>query len=483
MASGSELHYGRIFTETFVMRQALLAVFFLGHAILSAQDWALINPAYRYNYSNDGTDTISNQIRVMQVDTLGPDSFRYVLNRITERCLNCVAGCEVSLNIPQFLQSRIIRTNTEWIFVYPDSIIIPASPTQDNPWTFSEPGNEATVTAVGVQDVFGILDSVRTITTDQSDLVVWSKSFGIILWQIHDHPSYSLVGVHGPNAGHLIPSPADFFVFQPGDIVQFETNSISDWNSNVWYRQFHIAERSDEEGTIVFTGTMFSRGVYNSGSATSSSAYPHTWTLNLVDGPWGAVLHSTPHSDVALGTTFGGSQEHMTAIHSIDANGDYTVRSMDVEVSNFYQLSSDAPEVCGETHSGGHRNGVILNTQLGLRYYGRGHYASGSSTWTTGAIIGGQTIGTVQSYPEILMSVLNHKQDRFNVLPNPATDSFVLMGTLGGEQLTIHDMEGRLVRTLRLNTANEAIDVQDLKVGMYVLRVEGMRPQRFMIVR
>jgi hypothetical protein len=81
------------------------------------------------------------------------------------------------------------------------------------------------------------------------------------------------------------------------------------------------------------------------------------------------------------------------------------------------------------------------------------------------------------------MSVLNHKQDRFNVLPNPATDSFVLMGTLGGEQLTIHDMEGRLVRTLRLNTANEAIDVQDLKVGMYVLRVEGMRPQRFMIVR
>ena len=42
----------------------------------------LDQPDYKYNYSNDGTDTISNQVFVTHVDTLGVDSFRYELNRI-----------------------------------------------------------------------------------------------------------------------------------------------------------------------------------------------------------------------------------------------------------------------------------------------------------------------------------------------------------------------------------------------------------------
>jgi hypothetical protein len=58
----------------------------------SGQDWALINPAYRYNYSDDGTDTISNQIRVMEVDTLGVDSVLYTLNRIAFLCDSCPAS-------------------------------------------------------------------------------------------------------------------------------------------------------------------------------------------------------------------------------------------------------------------------------------------------------------------------------------------------------------------------------------------------------
>jgi hypothetical protein len=36
--------------------------------------WALLNPEYKYNYSNDGTDTISNQIFITHMDPLGLDS-------------------------------------------------------------------------------------------------------------------------------------------------------------------------------------------------------------------------------------------------------------------------------------------------------------------------------------------------------------------------------------------------------------------------
>ena len=58
-----------------MMRSILLLIALSGSAA-SAQNWALLNPAYKYNYSNDGTDTISNQIFVTHIDTLGVDSFR-----------------------------------------------------------------------------------------------------------------------------------------------------------------------------------------------------------------------------------------------------------------------------------------------------------------------------------------------------------------------------------------------------------------------
>jgi hypothetical protein len=119
---------------------------------------------------------------------------------------------------------------------------------------------------------------------------------------------------------------------------------------------------------------------------------------------------------------------------------------------------------------------------IGVRYVAQYISSAGVVVKLIGAVIGGDTI---IAPPETdWVTGMNEAEDAtVGVLPNPATDSFKLMGTLGGEQLTIHDMEGRLVRTMRLSTANEAIDVQDLKVGMYVLRVEGMRPQRLLIAR
>jgi len=81
------------------MRSAILVFGLYSAPSLIAQDRALINPAYKYNYSLGGTDTITNQIFVTQVDTLGPDSFRYALNLIGIRCDTCstslgiCAGC------------------------------------------------------------------------------------------------------------------------------------------------------------------------------------------------------------------------------------------------------------------------------------------------------------------------------------------------------------------------------------------------------
>ena len=66
------------------MRKLILLCCLLQCALLSAQNWALTNPDYKYNYSNDGTDTISNQIFVMETQVLGLDSILYFMNPVAK---------------------------------------------------------------------------------------------------------------------------------------------------------------------------------------------------------------------------------------------------------------------------------------------------------------------------------------------------------------------------------------------------------------
>ncbi|HNK85042.1 MAG TPA: hypothetical protein PKL41_07565, partial [Flavobacteriales bacterium] len=87
------------------MRTAATSTLLLSALALHAQNWALLNPAYKYNYSNDGSDTISNQIFITHIDTLGPDSFKYELNKVVVRCDTCTTviggncnGCFLSLD-------------------------------------------------------------------------------------------------------------------------------------------------------------------------------------------------------------------------------------------------------------------------------------------------------------------------------------------------------------------------------------------------
>ena len=93
------------------MRCRTLFVALLLCSLAQAQNWALLNPAYKYNYSNDGTDTISNQIFVTHIDTLGVDSFEYSLNLVAERCESC-ADVELILNHPQFMQRNVRVSST-----------------------------------------------------------------------------------------------------------------------------------------------------------------------------------------------------------------------------------------------------------------------------------------------------------------------------------------------------------------------------------
>ena len=240
------------------MRTPLLALLLAIASGASAQNWVLLNPAYKYNYSNDGSDTISNQIFVTHIDTLGVDSFRYELNRIAVVCDTCPAsmggpcdGCFAWLNQPQALQRSVIVSDSAWLFVDPDTFLVLVDAPLDSLWSFRPDGSILASLGQAVStEVFGVSDSIRKISLSNGDSLLLSQAFGLLRIPGDQETSLELLGVQGPEVGVLLPKPLDFFDFQVGDVVNYSLTEVfaTGWPPEVdWvqYRHMIITSRTE----------------------------------------------------------------------------------------------------------------------------------------------------------------------------------------------------------------------------------------------
>ena len=57
-----------------------------------------------------------------------------------------------------------------------------------------------------------------------------------------------------------------------------------------------------------------------------------------------------------------------------------------------------------------------------------------------------------------------------NVYPNPATD-VIYVANAEGAQVSVFDMNGRMVNSVESASANQAIDASSLAKGMYIVRI------------
>ncbi len=472
------------------MRTFLATVFVLGTCIAQAQNWALLNPAYRYNYSNDGTDTISNQIRVMDVDTLGVDSFRYELNDLAVPCSDCIDDCTINLHVPQFLMRSCLVNNGTWSFFDSTEYRINAFAIIGEQWIF-DVGNETSGSVVNISEepLFGTTDSVRTMTTELNDTVRWSRNFGIIQWSLHNGPSYNAIGVHGPDIGNLIPSFNEFFRYQPGDVVQFENSYREHAHYSATQTRFHITQRIENPGQLIFNGYAYSKHTHINAPSTYSTDDNMTWVANEVPG--GAAIHSYPGSVVdSLADFLGIGNIGLIVKHHIDAGGYYRIESIPFD----HTISMGSTSLFSSFDTGqvgcdpvAFKYGMlIVDTQLGLRSFQRGK--TPIEYWvfaTIGAVIAGDTIGTVldDRYFHIPEEPQVPEQDPQSIFPNPVYGAFVVPGAGANTLIEIYDIDGREVRSILLQAENTPVEVWDLAHGTYLVVVEGLPPQRLVIAR
>ena len=492
------------------MRTYWATLFVLSTCLAHAQNWALLNPAYRYNYSNDGTDTISNQIRVMDVDTLGVDSFRYEMNLIGVVCDTCPAsmggpcdGCFVRVNQPQFLGYECVRSGNEWLFNGADTFLIHSDAGVGAWWMFNAAeAIIATVDAEWAEEVFGVPDTLQRILLSDGDMIILSRSFGIISIS-HVNGHFDLIGVEGPGAGRLLPDALDYFNYSVGDELVYRVSCTYQINpqggfpypsmrSHYW--KAIITGRSDANDSITYSTSSARTFPDLPWTSTYECTWPMPnaeWTVRRTDinkdhpilsaypgqvldtsvcwAPWGGGELTRYLANVDI-TDEGRMRLRSRHLGSMPSDPAAVFHLTDQVAAGTFPLQIFPFEVLYE-------EGIGLVNMLYIE-----SNPIGQKIELVGAILSGDTIippptinwavGMEESSPDARM-----------LYPNPADQTCFISGVIGSEQARVHDLEGRLVLTTQLTADRAALDVSRLAPGTYVVNTEGMRPQRLIIAR
>lgn len=475
--------------------RTLLAILFIAFTkLVPAQDWALLNPAYRYNYNNDGTDTISNQIRVMGVDTLGVDSIRFALNRVARPCVECPPPCNVQVELPQFLGSRCLRDGQTWTFNDPTELVIKPHAQVGEQWIFRP--SDGTLCTVDLYTVMlGVEDSVKRLTSALGDTVVWSKQQGLIYWHVQGASSYSLVGINGAGVGRQVPTLADFFPYQPGDVVEFVDYQQEMGHATWTYRKVTIASRTETSDQIILNGPMLYRWQHSSGNVETEYDANYTWYIDEAHMPMLRLLSSAPQQYVGPGTVCEPSpRQHevsLIARHGLDASGNYIITTDNIGPITLFFPIDTVNEQCMHVTGFGFQqeNMVLFRENFGLVLYS-GHFGfTNERFYIQGARINGVEQGVLDPDDYFYTGITDDLAGPGLMLhPNPADDRLSLqLPLIRSGMWQINSITGQVVAAGWMPATDKpSFDVSALSPGVYMLTLTGDDSRssgRFIIAR
>ncbi|MBL8001032.1 MAG: T9SS type A sorting domain-containing protein [Flavobacteriales bacterium] len=479
-----------------------------------AQNWALLNPAYRYNYSNDGTDTISNQIRVMQVDTLGPDSFRYVLNTIGVVCDTCAipqTSCPSSdpvfeKNGEQFMGGMVsVLQGSAILHRGTEHLLIPISLNQGATWT----GPGGIVGSVFAKDTATILnapDSITGIAFSTGDTLFLSKGHGVAAWR-NNVSNKELIGINGTNEGKQFPDMLSLFDYWPGDVLEYHSDAGSTDGTGCEYHQVSINKytvlsrtdspgRSDYQMRRVGSHYTWASTVWGGGPCTGSplGGYTDTIQLGIVHAQW---TNENFLGDHLLNSCWPGALDttntpHLpgtiaSILHSgINFWGRYQIDRLQLPGSSTHTLCPSvnddstfgASEVEDMRRTYEEGVGYTATTIVGFEY--------GFDEYLYASIIRGVPVGTISSDVFILSTPERMLEPVFHVTPTPANERLTFPALVTDTEWLVLDVSGRTRANGRLGVGAYGIDVQALDPGAYVLHLadrHGQRSARFIIAR
>lgn len=483
-------------------------------SLSSGQDWALINPAYRYNYSDDGTDTISNQIRVMDVDTLGVDSFRFELNRIGVICPSCSPGYSPTCSFggetdmirsttAQVWGHRALRFGSSWLLIgETDSLLV--RPTEPLGSTWTGPGGvTGTVYSTDEADVLGALDSLKWSAFSNGDTVAYSRDHGIVFSDRASMGTFELIGRDGvTEEGQHFPRVVDLFDYQVGDVLQYHDESSFQSSFCVHFvdgrTRYEVLARVDDGAVTTYT-------LERTYASDEESYYPQWWTpcgnyhyegqeqISLIVDHDRFTLENLFSSRV-LGPLYPSAITEFSAFEPLngiptriqsrfDALGRYVIEPYIMNEGWAGSVLCPTMEDSSMFFPDGNMRHLFSFTErIGLTYSDFYYFEGGATRTLEGYILSGEQWGSVWSSSAIL-DTPEMSMERISIHPNPASSELYVNDARVGSMLAITDLQGRFVHQQRITTEDTRIELLALHAGSYLLIVDGFTPQRFVVAR
>lgn len=484
-----------------------------------AQDWALIDPAYTYNYSLGGTDTITDQVLVTHIDTLGQDSFRFGLNPVAEIC----DGCGVGLNAPCYLSQdapwvqdgrpsvmgwAVRRSGASCWLEGLDTLLLHPQAGVGSTWAGSA-NVTATVLDLSLATVLGEVDSVKVIGLSNGDSLLLTQHHGVAMIRTGNAASaYQLIGMQGPQVlGRRAPDLMNLFDYHPGDILEYkEQSSGTDgqcyWTTyttdkytitartptgdSVLLSVVHVYHRDSYATPIVGSGPCYFYGDNGEGIETLAVVVrPDRWTAsNLFGSSWLThcwVKALGPNDEQTYRPMYSTRLRFVPDVDGRDRVRPDTLRQSNARLFDLCR-SEENDSIYGITDQGDEEY-ASYKVGIGLLHAHGYYFENGFMRDLYGYSIAGEEGGVIDSDGYILSVNAVASAQADPLFPNPANDRISLPPVKAITAYSITDLEGRIVLTGTLQPNADQLDVHELGPGIYVAHLDGRPPQRFVIAR
>lgn len=340
-------------------------------------------------------------------------------------------------------------------------------------WAFNTNLN-ATVINATEQLILGVLDSVKTIQLSNTDTIIISKNNGVIRYPDFENTGkyYELVGYHeGQNSfGEYLPNFWRIYDFNVGDVLSYDVHISSQCHYDHYNASVKIIDNLSSGDSLTFrVKTLFSFYSWSSepGCEYDSYTYNNTHIINAVNDK---KRYENTFGKQSVDNTF----NLMNNVYPIMAS-----------------WFSDTPEIIGSKHF----EDPLFGTTKRIYYfipegdsllkgieYSHDLYLSDKfgailldpnpilgdiyTSLLVGAIINGDTTGTVYNFPDDLGFEEKSIQNQLSFYPNPTINQITINTKLSN--LKIYSNLGQLV--LELNQPNRVIDVSQLLQGLYFIK-------------
>ncbi len=456
---------------------------------IQGQNWSPILPGEKMNYRHSDSANITNTIWVRLTQIVSGDTlfrFNKVVIDDPDNPDNIIR------NQYQFLSSYVKKQGLGYYhFASPLNYFLPVLTGSGSTWYFTSTIT-AEITEITVEDVFGVQDSVKTISLSDGNEIRLSKGFGILKFPDFENGGYyELVGIQDSGYGENVPGFWEIFDFEPGDVQQrlyyhdypnyshqhitkalFNSKEIFD--DHITYNVYELISGYnyyEGNGYVYFTDIYEGERVYYKDNYEWAGKFQDELIL-LQDYPYCSPIYDDDFLFARI-TTYPDANDIKTkhwGKYNYNSEGLYYETSPSSDI-----LTALPPVNC--MSEGPH--GMTYKASLGISAKYRADFESEDYYYLMGYVKDGITVGTVYD-DSYFITGIKHQSESFGnymVYPNPAKNWLYFKPESLGNGITygirLLDIFGQLIREEKeIRSSLFAMDISGLKSGVYFYEIE-----------